>query len=137
MLIARQNGHIDQAPWMKKPAGPVKEREHEREMRKKTTGPKSTEATGPQTHTHTHTGLIHFNESREEHKGITSINAKSIQHNRGYMQKMVVLLCSSLCVRVSARTHEFMDNMYGTSGSVCESKLRLRVEGTERGHPCV
>ena len=24
MLIARQNGHIDQAPWKKKPAGPVK-----------------------------------------------------------------------------------------------------------------
>lgn len=87
MLIARQNGHIDQAPWMKKPAGPVKEREREIH-REKATGPKPTSATGPQTHTHTHTGLIHFNESREEHKGKTSINAKSIQHNRGYMQKL-------------------------------------------------
>jgi len=86
MLIARQNGRIDQAPWMKKHAGPVKDREGEGDTeRVKAARPRPRAATGPKTHTHT--ALIHFNESREEHKGITSINAKSIQYNRGYMQK--------------------------------------------------
>lgn len=39
MLIARQNGHIDQAPWMKKPAGPVKESGRERHTEKMLLGP--------------------------------------------------------------------------------------------------
>ena len=112
MLIARQNGHIDQAPWMKKPAGPVKgrERERERERERKLLGPNLQQLQGPRhTHTHTHTGLIHFNESREEHKGITSINAKSIQHNRGYMQKKIgVLVCVSLCVCAHVSVHLWM-----------------------------
>lgn len=99
MLIARQNGHIDQAPWMKKPAGPVKERE--RDAQKESNWAQTYSSyRAPDAHTQTHTGLIHFNESREEHKGITSINAKSIQHNRGYMQKIGVLVCVFLCVFV-------------------------------------
>lgn len=82
MLIARQNGHIDQAAWMKKPAGRVKGRKRETDTR----GKVCSVVTGPWTHT-AHTSLIHFNESREKHKGITSINAKSIQHNRGYKHR--------------------------------------------------
>lgn len=99
MLIARQNGHIDQAPWMKKPAGPVKERERERDTQRESCRAQ-TYSSYRAPDTHTHTALIHFNESREEHKGITSINAKSIQHNRGYMQKIGVLVRVSLCVFV-------------------------------------
>lgn len=80
---------------MKKPAGPVKEREIQKESCWA-----QTYSSYRAPDTHTHTALIHFNESREEHKGITSINAKSIQHNRGYMQKICVLVCVSLCVLV-------------------------------------
>lgn len=58
MLIARQNGHIDQAPWMKKPAGPVKEKETEIQGGK-TAGPRPTAATGPQIYTHTRTHSSH------------------------------------------------------------------------------
>lgn len=84
MLIARQNGHIDQAAWMKKAAGPVKGRKRETDTQGKSLHSSDGALDG---HTHTHARLIHFNESREKHKGITSINAKSIQHNRGYKHR--------------------------------------------------
>lgn len=100
MLIARQNGHIDHVPWMKKPADPVKEKEREKTAEKeRLLGPNPPHFTDTDTHTHTHARtLIRFNESREEHKGKTSINAKSIEHNRGHMQKVGALVWLYLCM---------------------------------------
>lgn len=96
MLIARQNGHIDHVPWMKKPADLVKGKKREKTAEKeRLLDPNPLHCTS-QTHTHAHT-LILFNESREEHKGITSINAKSIEHNSGHMQKVGVLVGLYLC----------------------------------------
>lgn len=66
MLIARQNGHIDQAPWMKKPAGPIKARKS-KEKRKQTPDPKLWQLPNPrQTHT---VPLILFNDAGDTHKG--------------------------------------------------------------------
>lgn len=45
-----------------------------------------------------HTGLIHFNEPREEYKDISSINAKSVQHNRRLMFKKRNMYILPLCV---------------------------------------
>lgn len=136
MLIAWQNDHIDQAPW-KKPAGPVKEKE---KNTKRELGPDLQQLQGPRlTPTQTHTGLIHFNESWEEHKGITSINAKSIQHNRGYMQKISGVLVSAalvLFMHMGAQAHVHVWIM-------CVTKLGCKVKWfwgyweMGRVHPCI
>lgn len=133
MLIARQNGHIDHVPWMKKPADPVKEKEREKTAEKeRLLGPNPPHFTDTDTHTHTHTHARSFAlMSPEKSTKAKRPSMPSLLNTTEGICKKLAPWCGSTCACV-----KFMDDVcvWGGKDRPHVSDLPT-LKGTGTGHP--